>query len=181
METAVLAGGCFWCTEATIKRLKGVVSVTPGYTGGTKESPTYRDVSSGTSGHAEAIQVQFDPAVLPYKKLLEIFFHLHDPTTRDRQGNDIGPQYRSAIFYQGEKQKREAAAVRKNVDDAHIYRNPLVTDVVPFTTFYPAEEMHQDYYAKNSYQPYCQYVIDPKLQKLLKEYGSDLKSEFQGT
>lgn len=179
MEIVTLAGGCFWCTEATIKRLKGVVSVTPGYTGGTKESPTYHDVSSGTSGHAEAIQVQFDPAVLPYKKLLEIFFHLHDPTTRDRQGNDIGSAYRSAIFYTGDKQKRIANEVRKKIEDAHIFRNPIVTDIVPLTTFYPAGEDQQNYYEKNSYQPYCQYVIDPKLKKLMKEYRDDLKPEFQ--
>lgn len=179
METAVLAGGCFWCTEATLKRLKGVSSVMPGYAGGHLKNPTYQDVSSGTSGHAEAVQVTFDPAIIPYKKLLEIFFHLHDPTTRDRQGNDVGSQYRSAILYEGPKQKREAMEVRKKLDDAHVFRNPIVTEISPLDEFYLAEESHIDYYAKNSYQPYCQYVVDPKLTKLLAEYRADLKEEYQ--
>ena len=167
METATLAGGCFWCTEAIFKRLKGVESVTPGYTGGTVPNPTYEQVSTGTTGHAESIQITFDPKRISYGKILEIFFHLHDPTTINRQGNDVGPQYRSAIFYHDETQKRIAEETKQTIHGA-------VTEIVPYTMFYPAEDYHRDYYAKNSYQPYCQVVIDPKIQKLIHEYASDV-------
>ncbi len=181
MEKATLAGGCFWCTEALFTRLKGVTSVMSGYTGGTVKNPSYDDVSSGTSGHAESIQIAFDPKILPYKKLLEIFFHLHDPTTLNRQGNDGGTQYRSAIFCHTPLQMREAQAVKERLDDGHVFRNPIVTTVEMFTVFYPAEEIHKEYYAKNSYQPYCQYVIDPKVTKLFKEYAGDIKPEYAQT
>lgn len=179
METATLANGCFWCTEATFKRLKGVTSVIPGYTGGTKENPTYQEVSTDETGHAEAAQITFDLNVLPYKKLLEIFFRLHDPTTLNRQGNDMGTQYRSAIFYHSPLQKKDALTLMKELEENRAFRNPIVTEVVPYTIFYPAEDYHKNYYEKNSYQPYCQFVIDPKLQKLLKEYKDDLKTEYQ--
>jgi peptide-methionine (S)-S-oxide reductase len=179
MDTATLAGGCFWCTEAVFKRLKGVSGVVSGYTGGTTENPMYDDVCTGDTGHAEAIQISFDSRVLPYTKLLEIFFHLHDPTTANRQGNDNGTQYRSVIFYHGERQRQEAEKVKEKLDVARLYRNPIVTEILPVATFYPAEDIHQNYYEKNSYQPYCQYVIDPKLQKLLKEYKDEVKNEYQ--
>ena len=179
MDKATLAGGCFWCTEAMFKRLKGVNTVLPGYSGGTVEHPTYEQVSAGDTGHAEAIQITFDSRVLPYKKLLELFFHLHDPTTINRQGNDNGPQYRSVIFYHNVKQRQEAEALKEHLDTVRLYRNPIVTEILPFTAFYPAEDYHKNYYEKNSYQPYCQYMIDPKLQKLLKDYKEDLKPEYQ--
>lgn len=175
METATLAGGCFWCTEAVMKRLKGVESVMPGYTGGTVENPTYEQVCTGKTGHAEAAQITFDPAIISYEKILTVFFHLHDPTTLNRQGNDVGTQYRSTIFFHDDTQKNTAEKVKKEIEASKLYPNPLVTEIVPLTKFYPAENYHHDYYAKNSYQPYCQFVIDPKIQKLIKEFSSDLK------
>ncbi len=168
METATIAGGCFWCTEAVFKRLKGVMSVIPGYAGGSIPNPTYKQVCDGNTGHAEAIQISFDPAKISFEKLLQIFFHLHDPTTMNRQGNDVGPQYRSAIFYHDEAQKVTAEKIKKEIEGA-------VTEITLYTNFYPAEDYHRDYYAKNSYQPYCQYVIDPKIQKLTREFATDLK------
>lgn len=179
MEKATFAGGCFWCTEALFKRLKGVVSVTSGYTGGTQKNPRYEDVSTGKSDHAEAILIEFDPKSISYKKLVTIFFHLHDPTTMNRQGSDSGTQYRSAIFCHTPFQKREALGVRELLDDGHVFRNPIVTQIETFTVFYPAEEEQKDYYQKNSYQPYCQYMIDPKVTKLLKEYANDVKEEYK--
>lgn len=178
MEQATLAGGCFWCTEAIFKRLNGVTGVIPGYTGGMTKNPTYEDVCSGKTGHAEAAQITFDPNVIPYRKLLEIFFHLHDPTTLNEQGNDVGTQYRSAIFYHNDKQRETALAVKKDLEDAHAFRNPIVTEIAKFTEFYPAEDYHRNYFEKNSDQPYCQYVIDPKIQKLVKVYTADVKSEY---
>lgn len=166
METATLAGGCFWCTEAIFKRLKGVVSVLPGYTGGKTENPTYEQVCSGKTGHAEAIQVTFDPKIISFEQLLNVFFHLHDPTTLNRQGNDVGAQYRSAIFYHNENQKKIAEKLKKP---------NYVTEIVPYTNFFKAEEYHRDYYAKNFYQPYCQYVIEPKITKLYKDYNEIVK------
>jgi peptide-methionine (S)-S-oxide reductase len=176
-ETATLAGGCFWCTEAIFCRLKGVVSVTPGYAGGKTVNPSYEDVCRGDTGHAESIQILFNPEIIPYKKILEVFFHLHDPTTLNRQGNDIGTQYRSAIFYHTEAQKIQAENIKKEIDDSHLYHQQIVTEISPHTTFYPAEKYHNNYYANNSYAPYCQYVIDPKIQKLQKEFSNDVKSE----
>lgn len=167
METATLAGGCFWCTEAIFKRLKGVSSVIPGYAGGTIPNPSYEQVTSGSTGHAEAIEVTFDPKVIPFEKILTVFFHLHDPTTLNRQGNDIGTQYRSAIFYHDKAQKSAAQKAKSEVKGA-------VTEITSFTSFYPAENYHRDYYAKNSSEPYCQYVIDPKITKLMKEFSSDV-------
>ncbi len=179
MQKATLAGGCFWCTEAIFRRLKGVSEVTPGYAGGTTPNPTYEQVCQGNTGHAEAIQIAFDPAVLPYETLLEIFFHLHDPTTMNRQGNDVGTQYRSVIFFHDEDQKKKAERVIADLEAAKTFRAPIVTQIAPFTQFYEAEDYHKAYFEKNSYKPYCQYVIDPKVQKLLSEYREKVKSEFQ--
>lgn len=178
MEKATIAGGCFWCTEAIFKRLKGVESVVSGYSGGTRKDPSYEQVATGATGHAEAIQIEFDPKVLPYDKLLEIFFHLHDPTTLNRQGADEGTQYRSAIFYHNEKQRETAERVRDELADSGEFHNPIVTEVVPFEEFYPAEEYHQDYYENNKNQGYCSYVIGPKIHKLLKEYSKEVKDEY---
>lgn len=178
-EEATFAGGCFWCTEAVFQRLKGVVSVKPGYTGGTKPSPTYDEVCSGETGHAEAIQIEFDPTQISYEKLVEVFFHLHDPTTLNRQGNDVGTQYRSAIFYHDESQRSAAQKIKAQVERQNIHDGTIVTELVPASTFYEAENYHQDYYKKNSYQPYCQYVIDPKITKLYKAFGKDVKAEYK--
>jgi len=163
-----MAGGCFWCTEAIFKKLKGVESVIPGYTGGNIVNPSYKLVSSGTTNHAEAISIKFNPSIISFEKLLEIFFKLHDPTTLNRQGADIGTQYRSAIFYHDEKQEQAVKRAIKEVKGA-------VTKLEPFTKFYPAEDYHKDYYEKNSSQPYCQIVIDPKIQKLYKEFEDNIK------
>lgn len=163
LETATLAGGCFWCTEAVFKRLNGIITVEPGYCGGTVENPTYEAVCSGQTGHAEAIQIKFDPKVITFAKLLEIFFKLHDSTTLNRQGNDVGTQYRSAIFYHSPKQKKIAEAVKSKIKNA-------VTEITAFTNFYPAEDYHKNYYDANRSLPYCQLVIDPKIQKLYKEF-----------
>ncbi len=179
MEIATFAGGCFWCTEAIFKRLKGVKSVMPGYAGGKMGNPGYEKVSSGTTGHAEAIQIEFDSNIIPYDKLLEIFWHTHNPTTLNRQGNDIGTQYRSAIFYHSEKQKKLADKTKKDLEKSGIYKSPIVTEILPFTNFYPAESYHKDYYDKNQSSPYCMFVIDPKIQKLMKEFGNDVKDEYK--
>ncbi len=176
LETATFAGGCFWCTEAIFKRLRGVESVLPGYSGGFVENPTYEQVCSGNTGHAESIQIEFKPEVISYEKLLEIFFHLHDPTTLNRQGNDVGSQYRSIIFYHDVRQKELAERVRDKIADEGVYHDPILTEIVPFEKFYLAEDYHENYYERNKDKPYCQYVIDPKLQKLVKGYSKDLKS-----
>ena len=171
---ATLAGGCFWCTEAIFKRLKGVTSVVPGYAGGNPsadgEDPSYDQVCSGETGHAEAIQIEFDEKLIPYEKLLDIFWHTHNPTTLNQQGNDIGTQYRSSIFYHNEEQKKIAEKAKDPT---------FVTEIVPFTNFYPAESYHKDYYDKNKDAPYCNFVIDPKIQKLLKEYSKEIKDEYK--
>lgn len=179
MEHATFAGGCFWCTEAIFLRLKGVASVVPGYTGGTTKQPTYAAVCTGTTGHAEAVHITFDPAVISYKTLVEIFFHLHDPTTRNQQGNDVGTQYRSAIFYHSDSQRNIIKKVIAELTAARAFSRLIVTEVAPYDEFYPAEETHRNYYKKNSYQPYCQYVIDPKLAKLMKGYSESMKDEYR--
>lgn len=175
MEIATFAGGCFWCTEAIFKRVKGVVEVVSGYSGGEMQNPDYEAVSEGSTGHAEAIQVKFDPKIISYEKLLEIFFHLHDPTTLNQQGNDVGAQYRSIIFYHDDNQKKTAEKVQQQVEDEHIYQNKIVTEIVPFENFYKAEERHQDFYAKNPEYGYCRVIIDPKIKKLLREFKSEVK------
>ncbi len=172
MELATFGGGCFWCTEAIFQRLKGVESVMPGYAGGTTENPTYEEVGSGITGHAEVIQVEFDPAVLSYKQLLEVFFKLHDPTLVNRQGPDVGAAYRSIIFTHSEEQKKVAEDVIKELDASGSYSRKIVTDVVSFTKFYKAENYHENYYNSNRGTGYCIGVIDPKIEKLYKEFGN---------
>jgi peptide-methionine (S)-S-oxide reductase len=177
-ETATLANGCFWCSEAIFKRLKGVKSVTPGYAGGTIKNPSYDQVCNGTTGHAESIQIVFDPSVIDFDKILNIFWHTHNPTTLNRQGNDVGTQYRSAIFYHNEKQREIAEKSKKDLEKERIYKDSIVTEVIPFRNFYTAENYHKDYYDNNKQAAYCNFVIDPKIRKLLKEYENDIKAEY---
>lgn len=174
-ETATLAGGCFWCLEAVYDGLKGVESVESGYMGGHVDNPTYDQVCGGDTGHAEVVRITFDPAVLSFKELLEVFFVIHDPTTLNRQGNDVGTQYRSAIFHHTPQQKEEAGEVIARLDAAKLWDGPIVTQVVPLSTFYVAEGYHQEYYARNSYQPYCQFVVAPKVQKFRSKFLDKLK------
>jgi peptide-methionine (S)-S-oxide reductase len=164
--TATFAAGCFWCTEAVFQKLKGVSSVVSGYTGGTVPNPTYEQVTSETTGHAEAIEVSYDPAVVPYETLLEVFWKTHDPTTPNRQGRDIGTRYRSAIFYHDDEQRQIAESYKKKLADEGFFEGSIVTEVVPATAFYPAEDYHQDYYNQHAERGYCQVVIAPKLEKL---------------
>jgi peptide-methionine (S)-S-oxide reductase len=178
-ETATFANGCFWCTEAVYKRLKGVKSVLPGYAGGTVRDPSYDQVCAGNTGHAESIQIKFDPKVLPFEKILDIFWHTHDPTTLNRQGNDIGTQYRSAIFFHNEKQKEIAEKSKKDLEDKGVYKNSIVTEITPIKDFYVAEDYHKDYYDNHQDAPYCNYVIDPKIHKLLQRYGSDVMEKYK--
>lgn len=173
--TAVLAAGCFWCIEAVFERLQGVERVVSGYTGGSAPDPTYEQVCSGTTGHAEAVQVTFDPDVISYRELLEIFFAFHDPTTLNRQGPDRGTQYRSAIFVTDDDQERVARQVMADLTQRKVFENPIVTRVEKLGTFYPAEQYHQEYYRRNSGQMYCQAMISPKVAKLRKEYSARLK------
>lgn len=174
-KIAVFAGGCFWCTEAVFKMLKGVYSVVPGYTGGAKEHPTYEEVSTGKTGHAEAIKIEYDPAIISYDDLLHVFFSTHDPTTLNRQGNDIGPQYRSAIFYTTPEEKRKAESLIRKLNDSRSYDNPVVTEVAPLGAFYEAEDYHHNYYDQNKDKPYCQLVIAPKLEKLQQRFARLIK------
>lgn len=178
-EIATVANGCFWCTEAVFKRLKGIISVTPGYSGGAKENPTYDEVSMGNTGHAESIQIEFDPQIIPYEKILDVFWHTHNPTTLNQQGNDMGTQYRSAIFYHDEKQKEIALKSKQDLEKEAVYKDPIVTEIVPFKEFYIAENYHKDYYDRNRSYPYCTYVIDPKIKKLMEQYGKDVKEEYR--
>lgn len=174
-ETATLGGGCFWCTEAIYQQLNGVIKVESGYSGGTVSNPSYEEVCTGRTNHAEVIQVTFNPAVLSYKELLNVFFHMHDPTTLNRQGADVGTQYRSVIFYRSEEQKKAAYDVIKEVASAKVWDDPIVTEVTPFSNFYKAENYHQNYYNEHSNQPYCRMVINPKLSKFRREFSSKLK------
>ena len=178
LETATLASGCFWCTEAVFERLKGVTSVVSGYAASQVANPSYEEVCSGRTGAAEATQITFDPSIITFEKLLEIFWHVHDPTTLNRQGNDVGTQYRSGIYYHNDEQKQTALASKEALEKSGAYKKPVVTEIVPFTNFYPAEDYHKEYYDRNRNQPYCQYVIDPKVRKLLKEYRKEVKEEF---
>lgn len=170
-ETAIVAGGCFWCTEAVFENVKGVQKVESGYIGGSLANPSYQQVCSGRSGHAEAVRVTYDPAVLSYKDLLGIFFATHDPTTLNRQGADVGSQYRSAVFYENESQKAQAEAVMAELNAAGVFDRPIVTTLEPATTFYRAEDYHQHYYANNPVQPYCMAVITPKVAKFRKQFA----------
>lgn len=175
-EVAVLGGGCFWCTEAVFRELHGVLSVMPGYAGGQKEDPTYQEVCSGKTSHAEVIKIKYNPEEIRYTDLLTVFFATHDPTTVNRQGNDVGTQYRSIILYTTEEQKNEAEEFIKKLNESTLEGKQVVTEIKPFEKFYEAEEYHLEYYRKNITQPYCQIVINPKLEKLQKEFSKLLKS-----
>jgi peptide-methionine (S)-S-oxide reductase len=174
-DTATLGTGCFWCTEAIFQQLKGVLKVTSGYSGGEQVNPTYKDVSTGTTGHAEVIQIVYDPAELTFDELLEVFWQTHDPTTLNRQGNDVGPQYRSAIFYHNDEQKAKAEKYKKDLNESGAFEKPIVTEISPYTAFYKAEDYHQDYYNNNGSQPYCYYVIRPKLEKFQKVFKNKIR------
>jgi peptide-methionine (S)-S-oxide reductase len=174
-ETATLAAGCFWCVEAVFDDLRGVEDVVSGYSGGHTENPTYREVCSETTGHAEVAQIKFNPQELSFKELLQVFFVVHDPTTLNRQGNDIGSSYRSAIFYHDDEQKRIAEEVIKEVTEEGVYDNPIVTEVTAFDKFYPAEDYHQEYFANNPNQPYCAAVVAPKVAKFRQKFLTRLK------
>jgi peptide-methionine (S)-S-oxide reductase len=175
-EVATLAGGCFWCLEAVFSEIEGVHDVTAGYSGGMTSNPSYEDVSTGSTGHAEAVQIVFDPKVISFEEILKIFFTTHDPTTLNRQGPDIGSQYRSAIFFHSEAQKKIAQNIIQRLAIEKIWSAPIVTEVKPFEYFYKAEDYHQKYYQRNQQAPYCQLVINPKLAKLRREYQHKLKS-----
>jgi peptide-methionine (S)-S-oxide reductase len=179
-DTITLAGGCFWCTEAIFNRLKGVISVVSGYAASQVANPSYKEVCTGKTGAAEAVQITYDPSIISYDTLLEIFWHTHEPTTLNRQGNDVGTQYRSAIFYSNDEQKQIALASKEALEKSGAYNRPIVTEIVPFTNFYPAEDYHKEYYERNRSQGYCMFVIDPKVKKLLKEYKQVLKDEIAG-
>lgn len=179
LELATFAGGCFWCTEAVFKRVRGVSEVTSGYTGGNVHNPTYAQVSTGRTGHAEAVHVKFDPQVVSYERLLDVFWATHDPTTLDRQGADVGPQYRSAIFYHTDEQKREAEASRDRLQASGKLSGKIVTSIEPFEKFYPAESYHQEYYEAHPHAAYCTIVIEPKIRKLLRDFGDEVKEEYR--
>jgi len=175
MEIATLANGCFWCTEAIFQQLKGVEKVTSGYTGGNLKNPTYKEICTGNTGHAEGIQIEFDSNIISYQEILDVFFSTHDPTTLNRQGYDVGTQYRSAIFYNSEAQKEIAEAFIIALTNARVFDNPIVTEITPLSVFYIAEDYHQNYYNNNKSQGYCQAVINPKLAKFIEKYQSKLK------
>jgi len=177
LEKATFGAGCFWCGEAVFQRLKGVKKVVSGYAGGHVPNPTYKQVCEGTTGHAEVFQVTFDPAVTTYDELLEVFWKTHDPTTKDRQGNDVGTQYRSVVFHHDEAQKARAEKYKKALDEEGIWPDPIVTEISPLTTFYPAEDYHQNYFNDNPGQPYCKLIIRPKVEKFEKVFKDKLKSE----
>ena len=174
-ETVVLGGGCFWCLEAVYERMQGVLSVESGYMGGRTPNPTYHDVCSGATGHAEVVKVTFDPAVTSYREILKVFFTIHDPTTPNRQGNDVGTQYRSVVFYGSDEQKRSAAEIIQEINAAGIWDDPIVTEIAPASTFYRAEDYHQEYFRNNSRQPYCAVVVAPKVRKFREKFADKLK------
>lgn len=175
LEVATLGAGCFWCVEAVFQEVKGVHKVESGYTGGQTDNPTYKEICRGDTGHAEVVQVHFDPKVVSFGEILEVFWHTHDPTTLNRQGNDRGTQYRSAIFYHSEEQKKTAEESLKKTDASELWRDPIVTEITQATKYYPAEQYHQDYFANNPRQPYCSMVIAPKMRKFRKEFAHILK------
>ena len=174
MQTLVLGGGCFWCTEAVFQRIKGVVKVVSGYSGGKYPNPTYREICEGNSGHAEVIEISFDESQISIEDLLLIFFHIHDPTTLNQQGNDVGSQYRSVIFYADEFQQKVAENLIQHLENDQIFDDSIVTEISPLQAFYPAEDYHQNYYNLNSYQPYCSVVIAPKLKKFQEKFQEKL-------
>ncbi len=174
-KVATIGGGCFWCVEAIYENLEGVESVVSGYSGGSVKNPGYRDISSGLTGHAEVCQITFDPDVISFEEIIEIFWEVHDPTTLNRQGADIGPQYRSVIFYHSENQKKIAMDSMKKMDESRVFSSPIVTEIVSFSEFYKAEDLHQNYFLNNLNQPYCSVVISPKVKKFKKEHKDQLK------
>jgi peptide-methionine (S)-S-oxide reductase len=174
-EIVTLGGGCFWCLEAVYLEVEGVKDVISGYAGGHIENPSYKQVCTGTTGHAEVVQVTFDPEIIPFAEILDVFFSIHDPTTLNRQGADVGPQYRSAIFYHSDEQLENARGLIQDLNAAKVWDKPIVTEVVPLDVFYPAEEYHQRYFEKNPYQGYCMAVVRPKLQKFRKEHAERLR------
>ncbi len=175
-ETATLGGGCFWCLEAVFEQLQGVHSVQSGYSGGPRPNPSYQQVCTGATGHAEVVQIVFDPSVTPYREILQIFFSIHDPTTLNRQGNDAGTQYRSVIFSHSNAQTDIARAIIEELDQSGVFSAPVVTELTPLEHFYPAEDYHKEYFRQNSDQPYCQYVINPKVAKFRAQYFDKLKN-----
>ncbi|MDA0196844.1 MAG: peptide-methionine (S)-S-oxide reductase MsrA [Bacteroidetes bacterium] len=175
MDKATFGNGCFWCTEAIFEGLIGVEKVVSGYSGGNVENPSYSAVCAGTTGHAEVIQLTFDPAVISFDELLEVFWQTHDPTTLNRQGNDVGTQYRSAVFYHNEEQRKKAEAYKNALNETGAWDNPVVTEITPFTNYYPAEDYHQNYFVLNGSQPYCAFVIQPKVEKFKKVFKDKLK------
>lgn len=175
LQTATFGAGCFWCVEAVFQRLDGVVSVVSGYSGGDVENPTYEQVCTGTTGHAEACQIKFDPKKISYKDLLEVFWKTHDPTTLNRQGEDVGTQYRSVIFFHTDEQRKLAEEYKRKLDEAGVFDKPIVTEITPFKNFYPAEDYHQNYFNTNPNKPYCRLVIAPKVEKFEKVFKDKLK------
>lgn len=175
MEIATLGGGCFWCLEAVYQQMEGVKSIVSGYMGGTVENPTYQQVCTGQTGHVEVVQLTFDPAVTSYSEILEVFFAIHDPTSFDRQGNDAGPQYRSVIFYHSDAQRAQAEAIMRKLADEQVFDSPIVTEVRPAGTFYPAEDYHQDYFRNHPAQPYCAFVVSPKVKKFREKFTAKLR------
>lgn len=176
MEKATFGAGCFWCVEAVFQNFEGVTQVVSGYTGGQVENPTYHQVCSGTTGHAEVTQITYDPEIISYTELLEVFWKTHDPTTSNRQGNDVGSQYRSAVFYHNHDQKEESEKMLAQLEASHLWPNPIVTEIAPLGIFYSAEDYHQNYFKEHGEQPYCQVVIKPKIQKLEKLFGNKVKN-----
>jgi len=175
MEIATFGSGCFWCSEAIFEQLNGVESAVSGYSGGETENPAYDQVCSGETGHAEVIQITFNPEIISFKELLEVFWQTHDPTTLNRQGADVGTQYRSVVFYHTDEQRKIAEGYKKKLDEANIYSKPIVTEISSFTSFYKAEDYHQDYYNNNKFQPYCSFTITPKLDKFKKVFKEKIK------
>ncbi|MDN3204555.1 peptide-methionine (S)-S-oxide reductase MsrA [Algoriphagus sediminis] len=178
-EVATLGAGCFWCIEAVFQRLMGVEQVVSGYSGGFVEDPDYRDICNGTTGHAEVSQITYDPNQVSFESLLEVFWATHDPTTLNRQGADVGPQYRSAIFYHSDNQRDIATSIKNELNEKKVFPRPIVTEISEFSNFYPAESYHQDYYNKNGYQPYCQFVVKPKVDKLKKYFSDRLIEDYR--
>ncbi|EJF09010.1 peptide-methionine (S)-S-oxide reductase MsrA [Pontibacter sp. BAB1700] len=177
MEKATFGGGCFWCTEAVFQDLAGVQKVESGYAGGHMENPTYKQVTSGTTGHAEVLQITYDPAIISYDELLEVFWKTHDPTTLNRQGNDIGTQYRSIVLYHNDEQREKAERYKQELDAAGAFNDPIVTTIEPLQEFYPAEDYHQNYFNTHGHEPYCSFVIRPKVDKVRKVFADKLKPE----
>lgn len=175
IDTAIFGAGCFWCIEAVFQRLEGVISVKSGYSGGSVKNPSYKEVCAGTTGHAEVAQIIYDRSKISFDELLEVFWKTHDPTTLNSQGNDFGTQYRSAVFYHNEEQKQLAEGYKKKLNEAHVYPNPIVTEITAFKAFYPAEDYHQNYYNQNGEQGYCRFVIQPKVEKFEKVFKDKLK------